>query len=83
MSNKFSLILDFLTKRVKTRKRPLGKLNRKTGKIHIEFVHHICHMQKPEDASGRDARIKLISVSLKITKIRTFEISLENIEVLL
>lgn len=68
---------------MKIRKRPLGKLNRKTGQIHIELALHICYIQKPEDASGKDVRIKLISVSYRSPKLELLSISLENTEMLL
>lgn len=64
---KFSLILDFLTKCMKTRQRSLSKLSQKTGQLVIEFAHHICYIQK----SRRNIEDMLISVSLQITKIET------------
>lgn len=56
---------------MKTRKGPLGKLNRKTGQTCTEFAHCIFYIEENPEASGRDARSKLISVSLQMTKIRT------------
>lgn len=60
-SKKISLILDFLTKCMKTRQRPLSKFSRMTGQLLIEFSHHICYIQKYRRNIGRDVDFSLLA----------------------